>query len=193
MSPALAGMRVPAPVSPAEDVDPADPRAVRLLDLVRQYAGLVRHVIRSVGGARVTNDAEDIEQTVHLSLWQQVRREQAIEHPSSYIYRAAIRETVRAVRRLDGLASIAAGMPAETASTAPGPEQAAFGAELGAAFERALDKMPIDRARAVRAHLQGLTVSEIMTLHGWSYQKTRNLVARGITDLRTMLRGSGVL
>jgi RNA polymerase sigma factor (sigma-70 family) len=186
-------MRAPAPVPLPKDVDPADPRVMRLLDLVRQYAGLVRHVVRSVGGPRLGNDAEDIEQTVYLHLWQQVRREQVIDHPASYVYGAAVRETVRAVRRLREPAPLPSDPPSEATSAAPGPEQAAIGAETRAAFEQALDGMPADRARAVRAHLQGLTVQEIMTLHGWRYQKARNLVSRGMADLRTTLRQRGVV
>jgi DNA-directed RNA polymerase specialized sigma24 family protein len=44
----------------------------------------------------------------------------------------------------------------------------------------------------VRAHLGGWSVQEIMDLTGWSYQKTRNLVARGMTDLRAALVARGV-
>jgi DNA-directed RNA polymerase specialized sigma24 family protein len=44
----------------------------------------------------------------------------------------------------------------------------------------------------VRAHLQGLSVAEIMALYGWSYQKARNLIARRMADLRGALREKGV-
>ena len=43
--------------------------------------------------------SSDIEQLVHIALWQQLRREQPIEYPASYVYKAAVREAVRAVRR----------------------------------------------------------------------------------------------
>ena len=48
-----------------------------------------------------------------------------------------------------------------------------------------------DRAKAVRLHLAGHAVDEIMQVHGWTYQKARNLIARGMSDLRDALRKGG--
>ena len=56
----------------------------------------------------------------------------------------------------------------------------------------ALELLAPDRARAVRGHLAGLDAHELMQLYGWSYQRTRNLVARGMADLRDALRARGV-
>ena len=52
--------------------------------------------------------------------------------------------------------------------------------------------MAPDRARAVRGHLAGFNVEELMTLYGWTYQRARNLIARGMADLRTELRAKGL-
>jgi DNA-directed RNA polymerase specialized sigma24 family protein len=49
-----------------------------------------------------------------------------------------------------------------------------------------------DRARAVKAHLAGFSVEEIMALCGWPYQRARNLIARGMADLRLALRERGM-
>ncbi|HET9317017.1 MAG TPA: hypothetical protein VFQ51_15605, partial [Vicinamibacteria bacterium] len=46
-----------------------------------------------------------------------------------------------------------------------------------------------ERQAAVRAHLEGFQFQEVMLMHGWSYQKARNLVARGMADLRAGLCG----
>jgi hypothetical protein len=35
-------------------------------------------------------------------------------------------------------------------------------------------------------------VAAIMPMYGWSYQKARNLIARGMSDLRSELRRRGV-
>jgi DNA-directed RNA polymerase specialized sigma24 family protein len=44
----------------------------------------------------------------------------------------------------------------------------------------------------VKAHLMGYSAQEIMTMHGWSYNTARNLVARGMADLRLELERRGV-
>jgi RNA polymerase sigma factor (sigma-70 family) len=178
-----------APPNRAHDLDPHESR---LAELVRQYARLVRHAIRAVRGRRGANDSEDIEQTVYLNLWQQVRREQVIDHPASYVYRMAVRETVRAVRRLRADREADSPDPPEVAAEEASPEQLAMGAETSRALLEAVRSLQPDRARAVRAHLQGLSVAEIMALYGWSYQKARNLIARGMADLRVALREKGV-
>ena len=42
---------------------------------------------------------DDIEQRVLVSLWRKVQNEQNIDHPSSYIYRIAVREAIRMMRQ----------------------------------------------------------------------------------------------
>jgi RNA polymerase sigma factor (sigma-70 family) len=173
-----------------------DPSDARFEALVRDYARLVRHAIRAAGGGQIEPLAEDIEQKVFLALWQQVRREQTIDHPVSYLYQAAVRETVRAVRRAHarpevGLEEVGDQIRHQAESN-PGPERAALDAERRRMLAEALVTLQPDRARAVRAHLQGFSVQEIMTLFAWDYQKARNLVARGMANLREALRERGL-
>ena len=56
----------------------------------------------------------------------------------------------------------------------------------------ALAQLPENRRLAVKNHLQGLTTPEIGALLGWSEPKARNLVHRGLKDLRTALRALGI-
>ena len=44
----------------------------------------------------------------------------------------------------------------------------------------------------MRAHLAGFDVQEIIGMYGWPYQKARNLIARGMADLRAALRRRGI-
>ena len=165
-----------------------------IASLLEKYGALIRRVVSRVGGRALHNSRDDVAQAVAMSLWQQVSREQTITHPSSYIYRAAIRETVRAVKqeleRDRTHSSLDADAAPAVPSGTPDPESAASGAELGRAIEHAIASLPADRIIAVRAHLAGYSVEEIMQIHGWPYQKARNLIARGMADLRmTLVKG----
>ena len=93
--------------------------------LVRDYGRLIRHAIRRAAGPDAPRLADDIEQVVLVSLWQQIAREQTIEHPASYVYRAAVRETVRAVRRDRAQAAIAVpvGQHAEQVMSSTPPDE----------------------------------------------------------------------
>jgi RNA polymerase sigma factor (sigma-70 family) len=59
-------------------------------------------------------------------------------------------------------------------------------------IEAALATMPENRRRAVGLHLQGMTKQEIGDLLGWTESKARNLVYRGLQELREQLRAEGV-
>jgi RNA polymerase sigma factor (sigma-70 family) len=181
----------PAGGSDAEALPDAPPR--RFEALVSGFGRLVAHAVRRVAGTAAANDLADIEQDVLLSLWKQVSAEQDIAHPASYVYRAAIREAVRAVARVrrraeDPLPESEAAAP----QLAPDAERRVADREQREALRAALAALPPDRARAVRAHLAGWSVDEVMQMYGWSYQRARNLIARGMADLRTALRSRGV-
>jgi hypothetical protein len=59
-------------------------------------------------------------------------------------------------------------------------------------IEAGVAQLPANRRLAVRLHLQGLTTAEIGELSGWSEPKARNLVYRGLKDLRQYLRALGI-
>jgi RNA polymerase sigma factor (sigma-70 family) len=161
-------------------------------EIVRKYSSLIRHAIRQAGGFEATHLADDIEQAVIVSLWQQVAREQSIDHPASYIYKAAIRETIRIVRRERAQAPPAPTWTGRSPAQEADPEQIAAARQRREALLAALGRLAPDRARAVRAHLGGWSVQEIMGLTGWTYQRTRNLIARGMADLRAALIARGL-
>jgi RNA polymerase sigma factor (sigma-70 family) len=171
----------------------APPGEAQLEALVRQFSRLVRSVASRVGGQAGRQIADDVEQHVFLNLWKQLRREQSIENPSSYIYRCAVRETVR----LLAAGRVAAASPLEPNEPEP-PSPANSPADQLAARERtravaeALKTLPLDRRRAAQAYLSGFSVAETMTMYGWTYQRARNLSARGMADLRAALRERGI-
>lgn len=173
-----------------DEVPAAD---AKLTALVHDYGRLIAQAIRRVVGVSGLPDVADIEQQVHVALWQQLRREQAIEYPASYVYKAAVREAVRAVRRYrargeEPLESA----PLQIAGPASRADRLTDARRVQDALAEGLRAMAPERARAVRGHLAGFNVEELMKLYGWTYQRARNLIARGMADLRTELRARGL-
>lgn len=167
----------------------------RLESIVRRYSRLIRRAAERVGRHAGRELADDVEQRVYLNLWKQVRREQAIAYPVSYIYRCAVRETLRLLRegREGPAAAEAVGADAvDPPDPGRNPEEAVLAGERAAHVEAALAVLARDRQTAVRAHLAGFSVEDVMDTYGWSYQKARNLVARGMKDLREALRARGI-
>ena len=57
---------------------------------------------------------------------------------------------------------------------------------------RAIDEIPASRRPPVRMHLAGYPREEIAKLMGWTEAKTRNLLYRGLADLRERLTAEGI-
>lgn len=167
----------------------------RFEELVHDYARLVHSVVLRIGGSAAAGFGDDIEQRVFLEIWKQVSHEQEIKSPSSYIYRAAVRETVRLLKqeRRHELPDHGTDDAREaTRASAANPGEQLQSRELAAKIRQGIDSLAAERQKAVRAHLAGLRVQEIMRLQNWSYNKARNLVARGMADLRRDLQKRGV-
>jgi RNA polymerase sigma factor (sigma-70 family) len=170
----------------------APPDEAQLEALVRQFSRLVRSVASRVGGQAGRQIADDVEQHVFLNVWKQLRREQSIDNPSSYIYRCAVRETVRLLA--SGRAPAASLEPDEPEPASPdrSPADQLASRERASTVAEALKTLSTDRRRAAQAYLAGFSVAETMTMYGWSYERARNLSARGMADLRAALRERGI-
>ena len=169
------------------------PGGAELEDLVRRFSRLVRSVAARVGGSRGRQLAEDVEQEVFLSIWKQLEREQSIDNPSSYVYRSAVRETIRLLNRdRQGDTTMDEDTAAAVTDRAPTPADRLVAGERGRVLADAIRSLPIDRRRAVQAYLAGYSVPEVMQMYGWSYERARNLSARGMADLRTALKDRGI-
>jgi RNA polymerase sigma-70 factor (ECF subfamily) len=54
-------------------------------------------------------------------------------------------------------------------------------------MDEALETLAVDRRVAVRLHLRGQSLAEIARITGWTSGKARNLLYRGLADLRASL------
>ena len=122
-----------------------------------------------------------------------------IAFPVSYIYKVAVSATLRAARRAkarreDPVNEDSEAGPVLTlrAPSEASPHVAVERQEVVQKIETALSQLAENRRLAVKNHLQGLTTLEIGALLGWSEPKARNLVHRGLKDLRVALRALGI-
>ncbi len=157
-----------------------------LTRMMTDHAPMVRRMARRMRGAALTSP-DDIVQDVFLSVWRQVRQGRQIAYPASYVYRTARREAWRAMRRQPF--SPAAIDPDDLPALTACPEDRLLRSQLQQQIRRALSQLHRDRRRAVLRHLAGGSIAELMAETGWPYQRARNLVARGLGDLRRTLAG----
>lgn len=177
----------------------------RLEDLLERYAGLLRAAVHRYCPRDLGISAADVEQEARVRLWRALEREKELGDPASYIYRIAVTATIDAVRRArtrreDQLRETADEEHAPSREDESRfvddarrqPDAQLERRELMARVAAALSTLSDDRRRAVELHLQGLTLTEIAELLSWSEARTRNLVYRGMDDLRHALRREGI-
>jgi len=185
------------------DSSPIAEVEARFNAIVEEYGKFLRRTITQLCPKDLGLQFSDIEQEARLRLWRALQSEREIADLASYLYRIAVTATLDAVRRVKTkreeqlrLAEEAeedeGGPHSLVVDPAHSPELLAERQQIVRKVEAALARLPDNRRRAVGLYLEGMTSQEIGDLLGWSEPKARNLVYRGLKDVRQQLRAAGV-
>ena len=165
--------------------------------LIQEYGKFLRNVIAQTCPRNLGIQISDIEQEAHLRMWRALQNERDLTNAASYIYRIAATTTIDAVRRVlarreeqDDEAE--GGMGTLEADSSELPDRVAERSQLMQKVEAALARLSENRRIAVEFYLQGMTSQEIADLCDWNEPKARNLIYRGLNDLRQRLRDEGI-
>ena len=175
-------------------MSPADEASAALDALIARCADKVRLVgqVHRLDPA----DVDEVFQEVRIRVWKAIGQGERIAGlPASYVYRTA--ETValdfirrRRARRAGSTEPIEAMAGLESRETGGLDRLAAR--ELGDLIEESLGELAENRRGVVRMYLAGYGTEEIGATLGWTEAKARNLVYRGLADLRAALGRHGV-
>jgi RNA polymerase sigma factor (sigma-70 family) len=175
--------------------DALSPALERLLE---KFAGVVRRVCWRYHFTG--SDVDELMQEVRIRLWHahggaERPHETLAAIPASYLHRTALSAAVdllrrRRARRADRMIPI--DDEPEGMAQAAGPDLDLAESELAAQVERAVQSIQPSRRPVVRMHLMGHSREEIARVLGWSESKTRNLLYRGLADVRERLLAEGV-
>jgi RNA polymerase sigma-70 factor (ECF subfamily) len=176
-----------------------DQLSAALETLVDHCAAMIRRV---AWRHRLSDaDVDEVMQEVRIRLWHahqcgEDASEQIAGAPASYVYRTAMSAALDLLRRRRARrADLAVAIDEQElpAHAGEGPEQSMEASELTAQVARAIETIPVSRRPVVRMYLVGYPREEIARLLGWSEAKTRNLLYRGLADLRERLTGMGIV
>ena len=146
---------------------------------------------------------DDIEQEARMRLWRALQAEREVADYASYLYRIAATATIDAMRRiqarheeqLDALMEQRADEGEIMIVPAPvkdSPERLTESREAVRKVMSVVAKLPDEQRRAVGMYLQGMTSQDVADLMGWTEPKSRNLIYRGLKELRKLLREEGI-
>lgn len=146
---------------------------------------------------------DDIEQEARMRLWRALQDEREVTNYASYLYRIAATATIDAMRRVQARHEEQLEILVEQrtdegemmllpASVKDSPERLAESREAVDRVMSAVAKLPDAQRRSVGMYLQGMTSQDVADLMGWSEPKSRNLIYRGLKELRKSLREEGI-
>jgi RNA polymerase sigma factor (sigma-70 family) len=186
--------------------DPGSPPgqlSIGLEAAIVRFGALVRRVAwrHKLNG----DDLDEVLQDVRIRLWHaRGESEQLATVSASYVYRTAMSaalDLIRRRRRAGGVPTVSHETAEEhdsasddvAASTGGqgNPEAALEASETSRAVMSAIERIPKTRRGVVRMYLMGHPPMEIAGLMGWTEPKTRNLLYRGLSDLRAELTAMG--
>lgn len=157
-----------------------------------------RTLVRSVGARRglVEADLDEVLQDVRIRLWQAGEGGKTLEElGSSYLYHVATSAALDLLRRRRARRAADSediDERTELRTEKLSPHDAVEARELAAQIDAAIDTLSIDRRVAVRFHLAGYDREDIARMLGWTEARTRNLLYRGLDDLRRRLTDMGI-
>lgn len=172
----------------------ADPLSGGLESLVTRFATMVRSVGARHGLAE--SDLDEVLQEVRIRLWRaDPAGEQIGRLGASYVYRTAVSAALDLLRRRRAHAADRTDSVDDHSERLPSPARASGLVErneLTARILGAVDTLQPSRRAVVRMYLSGYEREEIGELLGWTEAKTRNLLYRGLADLRERLTAMGI-
>jgi RNA polymerase sigma-70 factor (ECF subfamily) len=165
-----------------------DRTSLALEQVIRKFEDRVRGIARRFDLSPA--DLDELFQEVRIRLWKALDDPQRLEGISgSYVYRTATSAAVDLIRRRrrgGTQVQLDTNLP-DTNPSNPISQQEAQ--EAGEEISSALERLGARRRPVVRMYLAGYGHKEIADILGWSQGSTRNLLYRGMADLRGDLSG----
>jgi RNA polymerase sigma factor (sigma-70 family) len=163
---------------------------------VGRFAALVRRV--GLRHRLSEADLEDVLQEVRIRLWRarsQASDERVEPVSASYVHRVAVSAAIDLLRRRRARGAdrtVPLDETVEPVAENADPLRSVEESELAAHLTRAIETITPSRRPVVRMYLAGYSSGEVATLMGWSEPKARNLLYRGLADLRERLEEMGI-
>lgn len=162
----------------------------RILDSYAQYMNIQ---VRQYDLPKYGLDPEDILQEVKIRIWKLIQSERTIVSPPAYIKKiisSAVIDQLRKRRRDDSLFRHEKQICISERQN-PYCLETVRRKALEETLGRAVDRLISSRRQVVKLYLMNLTIPEISSYLNWSHDKTRNLLYRGLADLKESLKDMG--
>jgi RNA polymerase sigma-70 factor (ECF subfamily) len=159
-------------------------------EILDGYAQYMNIQVQQYDLARFGLDPEDILQDVKVRIWKIIQSERTILCPGSYIRKiitSAVIDQLRKRRREDNLV-VCEKLKCISEQGFAYFREADRKKGLEETVGRAVEGLIDSRRQVVKLYLMNLSIQEISGYLKWTQDKTRNLLYRGLSDLRESLK-----
>lgn len=167
----------------------------RFTVIINRFSSFIKKNIYKFNPQQNGIDPEDIFQEVRIRIWRILKSEKKIDNLTSYIMKIVNSTVIDQIRksRRQGEIILAEKQKnisekRKTYTISSSPNERLLKDIIGLAVENLRDS----RKKVVKLYLLNLTIAEIAALFGWSIHKTRNLLYRGLNDIKKELKDQGV-
>ena len=163
-------------------------------EILERFARFIAANIQKFDPQKNGIDPDDLSQEIKVKLWKVFQDEKNIHNYSSYIRKIVDSTVIDQLRRLRRQSSIISVEKRKRISDHKTQYNMASSPERNYTeiIGKAVDTLMESRKKAVRLFLLNMTLEEISIYLNWSKDKTRNLLYRGLADLKKILREQGI-
>lgn len=159
-------------------------------NIIYKFAGFIRIHLLKFYPYRYGLDIDDLVQEIKIKIWNILKSEKKITNLSSYIRKiidSTVIDHIRKIKRENNLFSIESENKASELKNKhiDNPIQEN---ELKKLIGHAVESLIETRKRAVKLFLLDMSIDEIAEYYNWSRDKTRNLLYRGLADLKSRVK-----
>jgi RNA polymerase sigma factor (sigma-70 family) len=169
----------------------APEKDAELSAIIMKFSLYIRSYIQKYRVLDYGVDPEDIFQEVRIRLWKTLYNENIIHKPSSYIKKVVttvVIDQLRKYKREEGILSIEKIRQISESNPNYLSRLRIDDRDSQIVLDNALDNLILARRTVVKLYLLNMRVPEIASTFNWSLNKTRNLLYRGLSDLKRTLK-----
>lgn len=158
--------------------------------LIKNYSAYMSAQVQHYDLGRYGLDPDDILQEVKIRIWKLLRGDRTITSPAPYIKKivsSAVIDQLRKRRREEHLYHHERQKQISEQEDRYRQETLRKGG-FEQAVGKAVEQLISSRRQVVKLYLLNLTIQEIAGYLHWSHDKTRNLLYRGLADLKATLQ-----
>lgn len=165
-----------------------------LRSILDEFSGLIRVHIVKFNPQKFGLDPDDIIQEIRIKIWQVLHYEKNITNYASYIRKIVNSSVIDLLRKWkrDERVMLVEKQKKVSESKKAYPAAISLEENLKNTVAEAVDSLIESRRKVVRLHLMDMTIEEISAYFNWSTNKTRNLLYRGLADLKNLLKNKDI-